>query len=307
MSKPEQTPGEGNADQSAAESFVPTGVFAHRTTLVLGRSNSAKTIFALQALVSAAVQGEAGLYVSFDSTTQDLFAKASAFGWDLTALHQAGLLYVDSRMPQKLSNGGKPELPALLGRFQEMASRINARRIILDGFHVLLLLLENPEAQMKFVFGVREWLFQNQFSAVITADLQSGSPPIRTQFSYLRFIADCAVLLDFRSEGEKTERFLRVLKYRAVGEEQKKVPFCLTPSGIQLDLPPKNILDTRMPQNPEIIEARRQLSARMHSLDAFLEIKQTELDFLIAQEDAKATKIPSQTPAAPQTRPHPLP
>ena len=56
------------------------GLPRNRTSLVMGGPGTGKTVFALQALVSAARQREQpGIFVAFEEGTNDIFANAATF------------------------------------------------------------------------------------------------------------------------------------------------------------------------------------------------------------------------------------
>src|SRR5687768_17152236 len=66
-----------------------------RTTLVQGGPGCGKTVFALQALVNGAHRRkEAGLFVAFEESTEQVVANAGTFGWNLPELIKKKLFFL---------------------------------------------------------------------------------------------------------------------------------------------------------------------------------------------------------------------
>ncbi len=68
---------------------------------------------------------------------------------------------------------------------------------------------------------------------------------------------------------------------------EQEFPFTITDSGIEVLLPRARSAagaPAAPGLNPEIEEARRELTARIQALDHFLEMKKAELDFLTRKE-----------------------
>ena len=75
------------------------GLPQNRTTLVMGRAGSGKTVFSLQSLVNAARQRrEPGIFVSFEESTRQIIENAAAFDWGLPALPKRQLFLLDAHL-----------------------------------------------------------------------------------------------------------------------------------------------------------------------------------------------------------------
>ncbi|OYV67098.1 MAG: hypothetical protein B7Z74_10090, partial [Deltaproteobacteria bacterium 21-66-5] len=119
-----------------------------RTTLLLGGPGCGKTVFALQALVNGARQSkEAGIFVAFEESSRQIVANAATFGWDLPALVKKKLFFLDARLSPEVVKGGAFDLVGLLQALEQKAKEIHAKRIVFDGFDVLLSLLDDPAAE----------------------------------------------------------------------------------------------------------------------------------------------------------------
>jgi circadian clock protein KaiC len=274
------------------------GLAANRTTLVYGGPGSGKTVFALQALVSGAKRGEPGIFVSFDEHPRQLMENGASFGWNLDELEKKHLVFLDARMRPTLVKTGRCELAGMLAGLRAVANEMGARRIVFDSIDVLLTLLDNHLAEMEEVFRLRDWIFENELTAILTADLHSGEAIAAQRDAYLQFVADCTVALEYRLAAGAAMRHLRVVKYRGSSFVEKEIPFVIAASGIEVLAPPPSSAVRTGPLGPEIEKARKELTSRIQALDRFLEMKQAELDFLMERESARAALPPEPMPGA---------
>jgi circadian clock protein KaiC len=190
------------------------GLPRNRTTLVLGGAGAGKSIFALQALVNAARERkEAGIFVAFEESTGAIFANAATFGWGLPALAKSALFFLDARLSPTVVQSGDFELSGMLAILEAKKQELAASWIVLDGIDVLLSLLQNPSAEMREIYRLRDWLQHNHLTAIITAKLD-GDTTRPANYGFMQFMADCVIRFDRRLEQGVSVRRLEITKYR---------------------------------------------------------------------------------------------
>ena len=140
-----------------------------RTTLVMGGPGCGKTVFALQSLVNSAhVNKESSIFVAFEESTKQIVANAATFGWDLPALAKKKLFFLDARLSPEVVKSGEFDLIGMLNVLAAKAKEIRATRIVFDGIDVLLGLLDNPAAERRELYRIRDWLAQTELTGIIT-------------------------------------------------------------------------------------------------------------------------------------------
>lgn len=293
-------PPEAAPNAAAGSKDLASGLAADRTTLLVGGGGAGKTIFALQSLVSAATQGAAGVFVSFEEEAGQLSRLGESFGWDIPGLEKERRLMIHARVRPKLSDAGQLEMPALLQGLRRSAEEIGARRIAFDGLPTMLALVGNTERHMDDLFLLRDWLFQHGFTAFLTANLHPDPAHGAGSCPYLEFVSDCVVSLEHRLEGSQAQRFLRVVKYRGAALPEMQFPFVFGPRGIEIQVGRAGPTTGAPPSHSELETARQALKARIQALDAFLEMKQAELDFLIEKQSREDKPV---GPSAPGSQP----
>ena len=204
-----------------------------RTTLVMGGPGCGKTVFALQALINGAKQSkEAGIFVAFEESTHQIIANAATFGWDLPALERKKLFFLDARLAPEVVKAGEFDLAGMLSVLKAKAEEIQATRIVFDGIDVLLSLLDDPVAERREIYRIRDWLTQTGLTCIITQKV--GAAEADQRYSFLQFMVDCVVVLRHTVVDGSVFRNLRVMKYRGSGFSGDEFPMTLSVEGLQL-------------------------------------------------------------------------
>jgi len=204
-----------------------------RTTLVMGGPGCGKTVFALQALINGANQSkEAGIFVAFEESTRQIIANAATFGWDLPALEKKKLFFLDARLAPEVVKAGEFDLAGMLSVLRAKAEEIHATRIVFDGIDVLLSLLDDPVAERREIYRIRDWLSEMGMTGIITQKV--GAAEADQRYSFLQFMVDCVVVLKHQVVDGSGFRNLRVMKYRGSGFAGDEFPITLTAEGLQL-------------------------------------------------------------------------
>ena len=176
------------------------GLPRNRTTLVMGGPGSGKTVFALQALVNAARQRkQPGIFVAFEESAAQIVANAATFDWGLPALAKSELFFLDAHLSPTVVQSGEFDLSGMLAILEAKKQEIGARWIVFDGIDVLLTLLQNPGAEMREIYRLRDWLADNELTAIITAKID-GDTSGPAHYGFMQFMVDCVIRLERRLE-----------------------------------------------------------------------------------------------------------
>jgi circadian clock protein KaiC len=204
-----------------------------RTTLVMGGPGCGKTVFALQSLVNGAHRKkEAGIFVAFEESARQIVANAATFGWDLPRLEKRKLFFLNAQLSPDTVKSGEFDLIGMLNLLHAKATGMRATHIVFDGIDVLLGLLDDPVAERREIYRLRDWLLQTGLTGIITQ--KSGGNDADHRYSFLQFMVDCVVTLRHHVVDGSAFRTLRVVKYRGSGFAGDEFPISLTVEGMQL-------------------------------------------------------------------------
>jgi circadian clock protein KaiC len=204
-----------------------------RSTLVMGGPGCGKTVFALQALVNSARKSkEAGLFVAFEESTRQIVANAATFGWDLPALERKKLFFLDAHLSPEIVQSGEFDLLGMLSLLGAKAKQISAKVVVFDGIDVLLSLLNDPTAERRELYRIKDWLEVTGLTGIITQKVDGVETGHR--YTFLQFMVDCVVILRHQVVDGSAFRSLRVKKYRGSGFVGDEFPIALTDEGMEL-------------------------------------------------------------------------
>lgn len=247
------------------DALVLGGLPQGRITVIAGAAGTGKTIFALQSLAYGAIKGnEPGVFVAFEEDADSVIANAASFGWALQQFEAEGrLAFVDARLSPDTVRSGEFDFEGLLAAVGAQVDAIGAKRVVLDAPEVLLRLLPDPLMARLEMQRVNAWLARRQVAGLITTQGDSLGESIGQGTDYLRYLADCVVLLRQQVVAGTAVRELRVAKYRGSAHDGNEHPFIISPDeGI--------VVGGEMVEGPEPVSMER-VSTGIDSLDTMLD------------------------------------
>jgi circadian clock protein KaiC len=217
------------------------GLPRSRISLLRGGPGSGKTVFALQSLVGAARErGQPGIFVAFEERPQQIIANAAGFKWDLPALLRKKLFFMDANLSPDVVQSGEFDLRGLLAMLKAKKEEMGARWIVFDGIDVLLTLLQNPKAEVREIYRIRDWLAENEVDAAIfTAKIDNHGTRI-ANYDFLQFMVDCVIELDSRLECGVALHRIQITKYRGSAFARGEFPVSFGPGGMEIAAPEPN-------------------------------------------------------------------
>ena len=213
------------------------GLPRHRLSLLKGGPGSGKTVFALQSLVNAARRGEPGIFVAFEESSQQIIANAASFDWGLPALLKKKLFFMDAQLSPEVVQSGEFDLRGMLAILKAKKQEMGARWIVFDGIDVLLTLLDNPKAELREVYRIRDWLTENAVDAAIfTAKIDArDAEPVN--YGFMEFMVDCVIGFEQRLDCGVAIHRVQVMKYRGTAFSKGEYPVSYGSSGMQVAPP----------------------------------------------------------------------
>ena len=213
------------------------GLPRNRTSLVMGGPGSGKTIFALQSLVNAARRRqEPGIFVAFEEGTGQILANAATFDWNIAALAKNKLFFLDAHLSPTVVQSGEFDLTGMLAILKAKKEEMGARWIVFDGIDVLLTLLRDPVSEIREIYRVRDWLAENELTAIITAKIDSNTSTI-VYYGFMQFMVDCLARFDRRLEHGVSVHRLQIIKYRGSDFAAGETPVSFGRSGMEVAAP----------------------------------------------------------------------
>lgn len=212
------------------DSITSGGLPRGRTTLVAGGAGSGKTLLATEFLVRGVEQGEAGVFLAFEETAEELSVNVASLGRDLAAMCRDGKLIVDHVKVERehILQTGDFDLEALFIRMAYAIDQVGAKRVVLDTLEVLFSALDDTAMLRSELRRLFTWLKGRDVTAIVTAERGEGG---LTRHGLEEYVSDCVIALDHRVVDQLAIRRLRVVKLRGATHGTNEYPFVIDPAG----------------------------------------------------------------------------
>jgi circadian clock protein KaiC len=210
------------------------GLPAGRPTLVVGAAGAGKTIFGMEFLVHGAMDyGEAGVFISFEETSEELTQNVASLGFDLKKLQADNRIIMDNIRVERseIEETGEYDLEGLFIRIGNSIDSIAAKRVVLDTIEALFSGFSNEMILRSELRRLFAWLKGKGVTAIITAEKGQGS---FTRHGLEEYVSDAVIFLDHRIENQISTRQMRVVKYRGSSHGTNEYPFLIGKSGFEV-------------------------------------------------------------------------
>ncbi len=205
-----------------------------RPTLVCGRAGCGKTLFSIEFLVHGAIEyDEAGVFIAFEETEEDLTKNVASLGYDLADLSRRKKLTIDYIRVERseIEETGEYDLEGLFVRLGYAIDSIGAKRVVLDTIEAIFSGFSNVNILRAELRRLFRWLKDKGGTAVITAEQGDGT---LTRHGLEEYVSDCVILLDHRVREQISTRRLRVVKYRGSSHGTNEYPFLIDEQGLSV-------------------------------------------------------------------------
>ncbi len=218
------------------------GIPEGRSTLVVGRSGTGKTIFGLQVAAHLARHNVPPLIVGVEESADDLMVTGDGLGLELSALRADGKLHLADltrSMEGPTLVSGEYDLYGLIHRLEAAVKERHVKAIIIDSATALFSPRPAAEQLRNHFFQLVHTLRRLDVTGVILAE----SPQDYGQLTTLGvedYVCDLVVVLRNTMDADKRRRSVEVNKYRRSGHFKGEYPCTITTRGLVI-----------FPQNPK--------------------------------------------------------
>ena len=210
----------------AAHGGLPVG----RTTLVSGTAGSAKTMFASQYLAEGITQfGEAGVFVTFEETPDDLRRNLISLGWDVERWESEGMWRFVDAAPSPESEvtlSGAWDFGALVARIEHAIDSVGANRLSLDSLGAVFGEFPDPGAVRRELRRLVRALRELDVTIVMTVERTEEYGDL-SRWGVEEFVAEDVIVLRNILEDEAARRTMQILKFRGTTHRKGEFPFAV--------------------------------------------------------------------------------
>jgi len=220
------------------DELIAGGLEKNSIILIAGGTGTGKTNFSTKFLHYGAMNGEKGLYISFEEDPEQIKKHSKFLGMDFEELEKKNMvkfikvdIYQVARVVEAALLKAKGKLMIKLTEMPTILPKgFKPERIVIDSLSALASAFKR-ENYRYFIFNFFSQL--KKTGAVTLAISETTTEP--TEYSRTgieEFLADGVIVLYNIKHGDSRTRALEVLKLRGTKHEEKIVPFQITDKGI---------------------------------------------------------------------------
>jgi circadian clock protein KaiC len=210
------------------------GLPKHRITLISGNTGCGKTLLGIDFLIKGATNyNEAGIFMSFEETEEELYKDVASLNLDLQGLVSQKKILIDYVLWERrdIQEKGEFNLEGLFIRLEHAIDAMGAKRVVLDSIESLFAGVTDAGILRLEIKRLFRWLKDKHVTAILTGELGQGS---YTRHGLEEYISDCIILLDNRVREQISTRRIRVIKYRGSNHGTNEYPFVIDHDGLSV-------------------------------------------------------------------------
>jgi circadian clock protein KaiC len=212
------------------------GLPAGRSTLVVGRSGTGKTIFGLQAAAHLCRTGIQTIVVGIEESADDLVATGDTLGFNLSGLRSQELLHVADMMralDEPTIVSGDYDIMGLVHRIEHLVAQTGAQAIVLDSATALFTPRPPQDLLRSHFFQLVHCFRRLGLTAIILAESPSDYSQLTT-LGVEDYVCDLVVIMRLVVDGDRRRRSVEVAKYRRSAHYKGEFPCTITTRGISV-------------------------------------------------------------------------
>jgi circadian clock protein KaiC len=210
------------------------GIPKGRTTLVCGRSGTAKSILSLQLATNLARSGTRTLLVAVEESPEDLATTADGLGFGLSELIERRLIRIaDLTRPMEGPTfvSGRYDVSGFIDRITGMVQELGAEAVVLDSATALFSPRPAEDQLRSLFFQIVHAFRRLDLTSVITAESEQDYGALTT-LGVEDFVCDAVLVLRNLVDGERRRRSIEVHKYRRSAHYKGEYPCAITSKGM---------------------------------------------------------------------------
>lgn len=195
-------------------------------TMLLGASGVGKTVLCLSFLAAGARRGEAGLYVSFQETPEELLEKAAALGWpEIGQAVAEGRLTIAHIRPVDL------DLNQVGVAMRDHLIRQGPSRVVLDSVAELDLGGWEADRYLSFLWAAVRLIGGHGATGLFTQEIATLGPG--QSIERLSFVFQNVLVMRFLEHQSQIQRAITAFKMRETAHDIDLTRFDISAKGIQ--------------------------------------------------------------------------
>jgi KaiC domain protein len=213
------------------DDMILGGVPERSLISVIGSAGTGKTTFGLQFLEEALSNGERGVYVTLEESTERIYDTAEEKGWPFAEYADEGRLAVVHLDPVEMANS----LSSIRSELPELIKDFGADRLVLDSVSLLEMMYDQPSERRSEVYQFSKSLKEAGVTTLVTSEASSETP-YGSRYGIIEYLADAVFVLQYvrASDFQETRLAVEIQKIRDANHSRETKPYEITNEGLSV-------------------------------------------------------------------------
>ncbi|WP_435068847.1 KaiC domain-containing protein [Haloplanus sp. C73] len=213
------------------DNMILGGVPTRSLISVIGSAGTGKTTFGLQFLNEALSNGQRGVYLSLEETTDRIYDTAAEKGWPFREYADEGRLAVVHLDPVEMANS----LSSIRSELPELIEEFGADRLVLDSVSLLEMMYDRASDRRSEVYQFSKALKDAGVTTLVVSEASSDSP-YNSRYGIIEYLADAVFILQYvrASDFQETRLAVEIQKIRDANHSRETKPYEITDSGLSV-------------------------------------------------------------------------
>jgi len=213
------------------DNMILGGVPTRSLISIIGSAGTGKTTFGLQFLHEALSNGQRGVYISLEESTDRIYDTAAEKGWSFREYADEGQLAVVHLDPVEMANS----LSSIRNELPELIKEFGADRLVLDSVSLLEMMYERPSDRRSEVYQFSKSLKEAGVTTLVTSEASSENP-YNSRYGIIEYLADAVFVLQYvrASDFQETRLAVEIQKIRDANHSRETKPYEITNNGMSV-------------------------------------------------------------------------
>jgi KaiC domain protein len=213
------------------DDMILGGVPKRSLTAIIGSAGTGKTTFGLQFLNQALVNGQRGVYVTLEESTDRIYDTAAEKGWPFARYADEERLAIVHLDPVEMANS----LASIRSDLPDLVEEFGADRLVLDPVSLLEMMYDHPSDRRSEVYQFTRSLKEAGVTTLVTSEA-SGDNPYSSRYGIIEYLADAVFVLQYvrPSDFQETRLAVEIQKIRDANHSRETKPYEITGGGLSV-------------------------------------------------------------------------
>ncbi|AZH26522.1 KaiC domain-containing protein [Haloplanus aerogenes] len=213
------------------DNMILGGVPERSLISVIGSAGTGKTTFGLQFLQKALADGDRGIYLTLEESSDRIYDTAEEKGWSFEAYADEGRLAVVHLDPVEMANS----LGSIRNELPELIKDFDADRVVLDSVSLLEMMYDRPAERRSEVYQFSKSLKEAGVTTLVTSEASSDTA-YGSRYGIIEYLADAVFILQYvrASDFQETRLAVEIQKIRDANHSRETKPYEITNEGLSV-------------------------------------------------------------------------